>query len=123
MGAEGRQSEKGGISRVLALINHISPNEQGIAYIAGTTLKVAFLVIDVQTWKLSAEQIQENYPALSLSQIYAALAYYYDHKFVMDTQIREEAEEYERPRIEFPNVFTREELEKRRQQQSRSSAE
>ena len=50
---------------VLAPINHINLNEQGVAYIAGTTLKVAFLVIDVQTWKLSVEQIQENYPSLS----------------------------------------------------------
>ena len=108
---------------VLAPINHISLNEQGVAYIAGTTLKVAFLVIDVQTWKLSVEQIQENYPSLSLSQIYAALAYYYDHKFVIDTQIREETEEYERLRVEFPNAFTREALEERRQRLSGSSEE
>ena len=44
----------------------------------------------------SPEEMHFQYPHLSLSQIYAALAYYHDHQMEMDAQIERSAREYER---------------------------
>ena len=102
---------------VAAPIHHISLDERGVAYIAGTSMKVAHIVIDVQTWSMTPQQIQDNYPHLSLAQIHAALAYYYDNKDSIDAQITQATEEYKRLRAEFPNPFTREQLRERRERQ------
>ena len=37
--------------------------------------------------------IAEHYPELTLAQVYAALAYYYEHKAQIDREIAEEAKE------------------------------
>jgi len=76
-------------------------------------MKVAHIAIDSQTWGMLPQQIQDNYPFLSLSQIHAALAYYYDHQDTIDAQIAQDTEEYERLRAEFPNPLTREQLHER----------
>jgi uncharacterized protein (DUF433 family) len=104
---------------VAAPIHHISLDERGIAYIAGTSMKVAHIVIDSQTWSMTPPQIQDNYPHLSLAQIHAAMAYYYDHKDTIDAQIAQAAEEYERLRIALPNPFTREQLHERWERRQR----
>ena len=101
---------------IAAPIHHISLDERGIAYIAGTAMKVAHVAIDAEMWGMTPQQIQENYPRLSLAQIHAALSYYYDHRDVIDAQIAQEAAEYEQLRAEFPNPFTREQLYERWQQ-------
>ena len=95
---------------VAAPINHISLDERGVAYISGTTMKVAHIAIDAETWGMTPQQIQENYPHLSLAQVHAALAYYYDHKDAIDARIAQENKEYERLRADNPNPFTREQL-------------
>ena len=104
---------------VAAPIHHINLDERGVAYIAGTSMKVAHIAIDAQTWGMPPLQIQESYPHLSLAQIYAALAYYHDHKEVIDAQIAQETKEYEQLRAEFPNPLTREQLHARWQQRQR----
>ena len=58
---------------VAAPINHIVLDERGVAYIAGTRIKVRHIVIERNAWNKSPEQIHEEYPRLSLGQIYAAL--------------------------------------------------
>ena len=104
---------------VAAPIHPISLDERGIAYIAGSSMKVAHIAIDAQTWGMTAQEIQDNYPHLSLAQIHSALAYYYDHRDTIDEQIAQDTEEYERLRAEFPNPFTREQLHERQQQRQR----
>lgn len=96
-----------------APIHHVNLDECGIAYIAGTSMKVAHIVIDVQTWGMTPQEIQDNYPSLSKAQIHAALAYYYDNNEIVDEQIAQGAEEYKRLRAEFPNPLTREQLHQR----------
>src|SRR5689334_652670 len=91
-------------------IQHICLDERGVAYIVGTSMKVAHVVIDSQIWSMTPQQIQESYPHLSLAQIHAALAYYYDHKRTIDNEITQTTEEYQRLRAEFPNPFTRQQL-------------
>jgi uncharacterized protein (DUF433 family) len=83
---------------VAAPIHHISLDERGVAYIAGTSMKVAHIVIDTQTWSMTPQEIRDNYPHLSLAQIYAALAYYHDHKAEIDSMLDAWDEEYEQLR-------------------------
>ena len=97
------------------IIQHINLDEQGIARIAGTSLKVSDIAIDAETWGMTAREIQKNYPQLSVSQIYAALSYYYDHKAEMDALLDGEDEEYEIARSQETEPLTRSMLTERLQ--------
>ena len=102
---------------VAAPIHHIDLDERDIAYVTGTTIKVAWIVVDALTWGLTPAAIQENYPQLSLAQIHAALAYYYDHQTEIDAQMAASDAEYEQLRADHPNPMAREEWEARRRAQ------
>jgi uncharacterized protein (DUF433 family) len=96
-----------------APIYHICLDDRGVAYIAGTSMKVAYVAVDAYTWGMTPHQIQENYPKLSLSQIHAALAYYHDHQAEIDAQLAAWDEEYQQMRATTPNPITRAQLEER----------
>jgi len=66
---------------------HIRTDEQGRAWIDDTNVKVIEVVLDHIAYGWSAEEIHAQHPHLSLSQIYAALGYYYDHQAEFDDQI------------------------------------
>lgn len=100
---------------VVAPINHICVDERGVAYIAGTRIKVRHLIVERIVWHRSPEKIQQEYPSLSLGQVYAALAYYYDHKDRIDAEIAEADRYAEQMRANHPNPLTREQLEGRLQ--------
>lgn len=72
--------------------SHIVLDERRQAYVEGTRTRVAMIVMD-KINGLSPEQIQKSYPYLSMSQIYAALAYYYDNQTDLDAEIAREADE------------------------------
>ncbi|MCC7209552.1 MAG: DUF433 domain-containing protein [Anaerolineae bacterium] len=59
----------------------------GHPIIAGTRLRVADLVASHIYRGLTPDELAVNY-ALDLGQVYAALAYYYQHKTAMDDQRR-----------------------------------
>ena len=59
-------------------------------YIAGTQTKVVEVVLDRLAYHWDADEIHRQHPHLSLSQIYSALAYYYDHQVEMDREIDEQ---------------------------------
>jgi uncharacterized protein (DUF433 family) len=65
-------------------ISHIElrPNRDGQlrAYIVGTRMRVQDIVSDHERHGLSPEQIAREHPHLSLAQIHAALAFYFDHR-------------------------------------------
>jgi uncharacterized protein (DUF433 family) len=71
-----------------AAITHIDVDDEGVARIAGTRTKVVLVVEDFRHRGWSPEIIHENYPYLSLAQIYAALAYYYDHQAELDAEVQ-----------------------------------
>lgn len=78
---------------------HISVDDRGRAWVSGTKVKVTTIVIDaIGPDRLSPEQIQAGRPHLSLAQIHAALAYYYDNKAAVDAEIARLDEEYLRLR-------------------------
>jgi uncharacterized protein (DUF433 family) len=66
---------------------HIIINPDGVPVITGTTTKVIEIVQDHLAHHWHAEDIHKQYPYLSMSQIHAALTYYYDHQQDMDQDI------------------------------------
>ncbi len=73
-------------------INLISINpkiRRGRPYILGTTVTVADVVMAKLFHKRDPDQTAEDYQ-LTLSQVYSALAYYYDHKDEIDQSIRDQ---------------------------------
>jgi uncharacterized protein (DUF433 family) len=65
----------------------------GVAMIAGTQTKVIEVALDRLAHHWDADEIRRQHPHLSLGQIYAALAYYYDHQAEMDAEIQRQLEE------------------------------
>jgi hypothetical protein len=85
---------------------HIDLTPEGVAYISGTTLKLAELVLEHVAYAWEAPQLQRQHPYLSLGQIHSALAYYYDHQPDLDRQIQEDLRRIEEIRAslgESPN--------------------
>ena len=66
---------------------HIQIDDRGIPYIAGTTMKVVELIASVKAYGWSPEELRANYPHVSMSKIYSALAYYWDDKETIDAEI------------------------------------
>src|ERR1700710_747357 len=66
---------------------HIELDAAGVPMLEGTTMKVAELVMAQRAYGWSPEEIHFQHPALSLSQIHSALAYYWDHQSEIDRDI------------------------------------
>lgn len=66
---------------------HIVLDEHSVPYIEGTMMKVVELVLDTFTYGWSPKEAQYQHPYLSLGQVYSALAYYWDHKDLLDADI------------------------------------
>jgi len=64
-----------------------------VAWIAGTKVKVAEVVLDKMAYGWSPEEIHFQHPNLSLAQIHGALTYYYENQDKVDQQIRRGLEE------------------------------
>ncbi|MBZ0318396.1 MAG: DUF433 domain-containing protein [Anaerolineae bacterium] len=62
----------------------------GQPIIKGTNLRVVTLISSHLYRGLSPEELATNF-ALDLGQVYAALAYYYQHKVEIDTEIRQDS--------------------------------
>jgi uncharacterized protein (DUF433 family) len=79
-----------------AVTTHIRIDPAGVAWIDDTNVKVIEVVVDKLAHGCSAEEMHFQYPHLSLSQIYAALAYYHDHQQQLDADIERRLEEVDR---------------------------
>jgi len=77
---------------------HIEITPEGAAYIAGTRTKVLEIALDRIAHRWDADEIHRQHPHLSLGQIYAALAYYFDHKDDLDAQIEDQLQSVEAAR-------------------------
>jgi len=78
------------------IATHIWLDDRGVAWIDQTNVKVIEVVLDKLAHGSSPEEMHFQYPHLTLSQIYAALAHYHDHQAEMDVQIERGAGDYER---------------------------
>ena len=75
---------------------HILLDDKGSALIAGTKMKVIALVLAKTAYGWSPEELKVNHPYLTLGQIHAALAYYWDHQAELDHEIEKRLERVER---------------------------
>jgi uncharacterized protein (DUF433 family) len=66
---------------------HIRLDDKGVPHIAGTTMKVVELVMAQIAHGWSPEELHFQHPYLSMTQIHSALAYYWEHKEMLDTDI------------------------------------
>jgi uncharacterized protein (DUF433 family) len=69
---------------------HIRLDARGVAWIDDVNVKVIEVVLDRLAYGWSPEEIHFQHPHLSLAQIHAALAYYYDHQATPDAEIAHE---------------------------------
>jgi uncharacterized protein (DUF433 family) len=75
--------------------DHIVLDEQGRAWIDDTNVKVIEVVLAKIGFGWFPEKIHEEYPHLSMAQIHAAFAYYYDHQAEFDAEIDRQDREYQ----------------------------
>ena len=66
---------------------HIRIDAEGRAWIDDTNVKVIEIVLDHLAYGWSPEEMHYQHPDLSLAQIHAALAHYYDHQPQFDREI------------------------------------
>jgi uncharacterized protein (DUF433 family) len=76
--------------------SHIWLDDRGVAWIDDTNIKVIEVAMDKRAHGSTPEEMEfQHYGSLSLAQIHAALAYYYDHQKEFDEDIERQAKEYE----------------------------
>lgn len=78
----------------IASVSHIEVTPGtcgGKPRIAGHRIRVQDIVIWTEQGR-SADEIVADFPQLSLADVYAALAYYHDHREQIDRDIREDDE-------------------------------
>jgi uncharacterized protein (DUF433 family) len=80
---------------------HIILDDHGVPVIAGANTKVVELITEFQVHGLSPEELCFQLPHLSLSQVYSALAYYWDHKEEIDRDVERRYERVEEARREL----------------------
>lgn len=75
----------------------------GKACVAGTRVRVMDIVIWHEHLGWSADEIVSQIPAVTLSGVYAALAYYFDHREEIEEDIRLNDEIAEKFRAQYPS--------------------
>jgi uncharacterized protein (DUF433 family) len=74
----------------ILMSGYIEVDDHGVARLAGTRMKVLHLAKEKRAHGWSPEEMKRQHPHLSLAQIHAALAYYYEHQPEIDRQIAQE---------------------------------
>src|SRR4051812_5193247 len=71
--------------------SHIHLDDRGRAWIDDTNTKVIEVALAMVAYGWSAGEICRQYPHLSMAQIHAALAHYFDHQAEYDAEIERQA--------------------------------
>jgi len=66
---------------------HLDCSNPARPLIAGKAFKVIHLIREHVAYGWSAEELTLNHPQLTLGEVYAALAYYADHREQLDREI------------------------------------
>jgi uncharacterized protein (DUF433 family) len=66
---------------------HLDCSNPARPLIAGKKFKVIHLIREHIAYRWSAEELALNHPQLTLGEVYAALAYYADHREKFDREI------------------------------------
>ena len=78
-----------------------------MAWIDDTNVKVIEVILDHLAYGHSPEEIQLQHSDLSLAQVYAAFAYYYDHQAQLDDELKRRYSQVEKLRAKVPQKLTR----------------
>jgi len=89
---------------------HIWLDEGGRAWVGETNTKVIEVVLDKIAHGSSPEEIHDQHPHLTLAQIHAALAYYYDHQQEIDAEIARQEKEFDELRAQAQDSPARQRL-------------
>ncbi len=73
--------------------------------IAGHRIRVQDIVIAYEHQGMTPDEIVDDYPSISLADVHAALAYYYDHLEEIRQQIRESEEFADRMAAATPSIL------------------
>src|ERR687885_1649192 len=79
---------------------YIKLDARNVPVIEGTSMKIVELITSVKAYGWTPEELLESYPHLTLSKIYSALAYYWDHKQDLDADMQRRFEYAEKLRLE-----------------------
>src|SRR3989454_4074517 len=77
------------------LTTQIEIDARGVAWVAGANTKVIEVVLDKLAYGWSPEEMHFQHPHLSLAQIHAALAYYYENQEQLDADIARRRQDVE----------------------------
>lgn len=75
-------------------------DDQGFARIEGSRIKVMHLVMEKTANDWTPEEVQRQFPHLSLAQVYAAFAYYHAHRDKIDGQIKASLQQADQARAQ-----------------------
>ena len=82
---------------------HIHLDDRGVAWIDDRNVKVIEVALDMIAHGATAEQICKMHGQyLSMSQIHAALSYYFDHREAFDAEIERQVREDDKARATEP---------------------
>ena len=98
---------------VVEPVSHVRVDERGVAWVDESNVKVVEIIIDHIAYGYSPEEIRLQHPYLSLAQLYAAFAYYHDHREALDGEIERRYQEVEALRKQAPPCPGRAELQAR----------
>jgi len=92
------------------LTTQIEIDARGVAWVAGANTKVKEIVLDKLAYGWSPEEMHFQHPHLSMAQIHAALAYYYENQNKLDDEIRRDLEEVDQLRSQSESSVLRSKL-------------
>ena len=83
---------------MLNTVEHVR-SQDGEYYVSGSRVSLGVVIA---AWKRgdTPERIMEQFPALTLANVYGAITYYLDHQPDMDAHFAALAEEFERLRLQ-----------------------
>jgi uncharacterized protein (DUF433 family) len=84
---------------------HIESSEEvcaGQPHISGTRITVSFIAREVEYLRMSVDEVVAAHPHLTLAQVHAALAYFYDHRDQIEGAMRESEDVEAELRARFP---------------------
>ena len=90
----------------MASYPHIESNVEicaGQPHINGTRITVSTIAREVEYLRMSADEVVATHPHLTLAQVHAALAYFYDHRNEIESAMRAAQDIETELRARFPS--------------------
>jgi uncharacterized protein (DUF433 family) len=78
--------------------SYVILDEHGVRRVSGTRISIDSVVIGFQKGE-SAEEIQRNFPSLSLEQVYGTIAHYLAHREDVDKYLAVQKTQWNRSRV------------------------